>query len=91
LELNNIIDKKLPASRPSFSHGEIVVAGEVYDVYYRNIIECIRELFGNSEFDEELILKPERHYEDASMDKDKRLYHDMHTGRWWWDTQVSAQ
>jgi len=28
------------------------------------------------------------HYLDA--DQTIRLYHDMHTGKWWWETQVSA-
>jgi hypothetical protein len=32
------------------------------------------------------VFKPERHYADA--DKTVRLFHDMHTGRWWWGTQV---
>jgi hypothetical protein len=29
---------------------------------------------------------PERHYADE--DETVRLFHDMHTGKWWWDTQV---
>ncbi|KAF7373988.1 hypothetical protein MSAN_00611700 [Mycena sanguinolenta] len=33
-----------------------------------------------------LVFAPERHYADA--DKTVRLYHDLHTGKWWWATQV---
>jgi hypothetical protein len=31
---------------------------------------------------------PERHY----IDKEKkiRMYHNMHTGKWWWSTQAST-
>jgi hypothetical protein len=86
-ELNNIIDKKLPAERPPFMRSEIHVAGQAYDIYHRDIIQCIRTLFGSKDFDPVLALAPERHYEDAT--KTNRYYDDMHTGRWWWDTQVS--
>ncbi|KAJ3560355.1 hypothetical protein NP233_g10889 [Leucocoprinus birnbaumii] len=30
---------------------------------------------------------PERHYADE--DKTVWMYHDMHTGKWWWNTQVA--
>ncbi|KAJ6611025.1 hypothetical protein B0H10DRAFT_2193152 [Mycena sp. CBHHK59/15] len=32
---------------------------------------------------------PERHY--ADKDETIRLYHNMHTGKWWWTTQPSRQ
>jgi hypothetical protein len=63
------------------------IADREFDVYYRDVIACVRALFGDPEFDSVLVLKPERHYQDAS--EKIRIYHDMHTGRWWWDTQVS--
>ena len=65
---------------------ELRVDGKSYDIYYRDVVECIRALFGDSDFDSELLLAPERHYEDASMNN--HAYHDMNTGCWWWDTQV---
>ncbi|KAI0037826.1 hypothetical protein FA95DRAFT_1506445, partial [Auriscalpium vulgare] len=89
LELNQIVDKKLPAGRPSFKREEIVVAGEAFDVYFRDIIECVKALYGDAEFAPYLIFKPERHYED--QDETRRLFHDMHTGRWWWDVQVQLE
>jgi hypothetical protein len=84
-ELNKIIDS-LP-SRPKFHRDEIQVAGEVFEVYHRDIIECIKALFGDPEFTDHLIFAPEKH----SIQKENdvlRVYHEMHTGRWWWETQV---
>lgn len=83
-ELNKIIDN-LPG-RPKFCRDEIIVAGEVFDVYYRDILGCIKALFGDAELAPNLIFCPERHYLDE--DKTIRLYGDMHTGKWWWATQV---
>ncbi|KAF7358764.1 hypothetical protein MSAN_01215400 [Mycena sanguinolenta] len=64
-ELNEIIDKNLPTSRPPFQREEVVVAGEAFDVYFRDIIEY--------------------------ADKTVRLYHDLHTGKWWWATQKTLE
>lgn len=84
-ELNAIIDEHLPG-RPSFQHEEIVIGGEAFDVYFRDIIACIRILYGDPEFAPYIVLLPERHYTDK--EKTTRLYHDMHRGKWWWSTQA---
>ncbi|KIL59617.1 hypothetical protein M378DRAFT_14733 [Amanita muscaria Koide BX008] len=86
-ELNKFIDGKLPG-RPPFEHQEILVGGEVCDVYFRDIIACIHALFGDPDFAPYLVVAPERHYTDES--KEERMYHDMHAGRWWWSTQQSV-
>ncbi|KAG1847789.1 hypothetical protein C8R48DRAFT_615382 [Suillus tomentosus] len=83
-ELNKIIDKDLPG-RPKFKREQIIVAGEAFDIFYRDIVECIRSLYSDPDFADFLIFKPEHHYADE--DKTIRLFHDMHTGQWWWDTQ----
>ncbi|KAJ7750301.1 hypothetical protein B0H16DRAFT_1843496 [Mycena metata] len=83
-ELNNIIDSKIPG-RPKFKRKEVIVGGEAYDVYFRDILECVRALYGDPEFAAHLKVAPERHYADE--DQTIRLYHDMHTGKWWWATQ----
>lgn len=82
-ELNKIVDS-LPASLPKFKREEISVAGETY---FRDVLECLRSLFGDPEFVPHLVFLPERHYADS--DRTVRLFHDMHTGKWWWATQVS--
>ena len=85
-ELNKIIDEDLPGTLPKFRCKSTPVLGESVDLYYRPIMECIQALLGNVEFANELVFSPERHYSDE--DCTIRVYHDMHTGKWWWDTQV---
>ncbi|KAJ6533473.1 hypothetical protein B0H19DRAFT_1213945 [Mycena capillaripes] len=88
-ELNQIIDHELPEGRPTFSRQEIVVGGEAFDVYFRPVVDCIKALYGDPEFAQDLIFMPERHYTDA--DKTIRFYHDMHTAEWWWQTQKAIE
>ncbi|KAG1797194.1 hypothetical protein EV424DRAFT_1304426, partial [Suillus variegatus] len=88
-ELNNIIDKKLPTGRPQFRRQEVVVAGEAFDVYFRDVVECVKALYEDPEFAPYLVFVPERH--SADQDKTMRLYHDMHTGKWWWRTQKEIE
>lgn len=65
------------------------MGGEVCDVFFRDILECIKALYGDPELAQYMTFAPERHYTDENMDV--RLYHDMHTAKWWWATQVSDQ
>ncbi|KAI0673079.1 hypothetical protein C8Q78DRAFT_970055 [Trametes maxima] len=88
-ELNAIIDKYLSSERPRFTRREIVVGGEAFEVFYRDVIACIRALFGDPEFSGILVFAPERHYTDDS--RKMRVYFDMHTGKWWWDTQRAIE
>jgi len=85
-ELNNVIDNQLP-SRPRFKQHEVVVAGEAFELYVRDIVECLKALWGDPEFATYLSFQPERHYADA--DHTVCMYHDMHTGKWWWAMQVN--
>ena len=64
-----------------------MVGSEVCEVYYRDVMECIKSLFGDPAFTPYLHFAPEKHYTDDT--EDTRMYHDMHTGKWWWSTQVS--
>ncbi|KAJ7136421.1 hypothetical protein C8R43DRAFT_1089450 [Mycena crocata] len=75
--------------RPKFERSEVVVGGEAFDLYSRNIIDCVRALFGDTDFAPYLFVVPERHYADAN--KTIRLYHNMHTGKWWWSTQKQIE
>ncbi|KAJ7504642.1 hypothetical protein B0H11DRAFT_1709428 [Mycena galericulata] len=87
-QLNAILDNKLPG-RPKFHCSEVVVDGDVFNLYSCDIIECVRALYGDSDFAPYLFVAPERHY----IDKDKtiRMYHNMHTGKWWWATQAAVE
>ncbi|THU96048.1 hypothetical protein K435DRAFT_665236 [Dendrothele bispora CBS 962.96] len=88
-ELNKIIDQEIPIQRPCFTRTEVVVAGEAFDLYKRDILECIRALYSSPEHAQYLCVVPERHYSDANMTC--RLYHDIHTGKWWWNTQKAVE
>ncbi|KAG2339926.1 hypothetical protein BDR05DRAFT_977595 [Suillus weaverae] len=88
-ELNNIIDKKLPTGHLQFCRQEVVVAGEAFDVYFQDVVECVKALYEDLEFAPYLVFIPERHY--ADKDKTMWLYHDMHTGKWWWHTQKEIE
>ncbi|THV04071.1 hypothetical protein K435DRAFT_650090 [Dendrothele bispora CBS 962.96] len=83
-ELNKIIDIHLP-NRPQFQRQEVVVQGQVFEVYFRDILQCVRALYGDADFAPYLKFAPERHFKDPSCTE--QLYHDMHTGQWWWSTQ----
>ncbi len=84
-ELNQLIDERLP-SWPKFERHDIVIEGETFQVYFWNIMDCITLLYGNPEFAPHLVFAPERHY--SNKDKTHCIYHNMYTGRWWWETQV---
>ncbi|KAG2140475.1 uncharacterized protein EDB93DRAFT_1241851 [Suillus bovinus] len=79
-ELNKIIDKDLPG-RPKFLHEQIIVTGEAFDVFYRDIIEYIKALYSDPDFADFLVFSPERHY----ADKDQTIY------KWWWDINISKE
>lgn len=85
-ELNQIIDKKLPNGLPRFIREEVTIAGQKYEFYHRDIIQCVRVLYGNPELTPFLAHAPEKHY--TSPDKKTRIYSEMNTGKWWWNLQV---
>ena len=87
-ELDVIIDRELPG-RPHFQHHVITVGSKACEVFYQDVVECIRSLFRDPNFTLYLRLAPEKHYTDNT--KDTQMYHNLHTGRWWWATQVSPQ
>ncbi|EJF59254.1 hypothetical protein DICSQDRAFT_65323 [Dichomitus squalens LYAD-421 SS1] len=88
-QLHDIFDNSLPSRRPSFKYHEAHVMGEAFEMYARDIMECIEALYGDPEHVHYLCFAPERHYADA--DHKVRLYHDMHTGQWWWSIQETLE
>jgi hypothetical protein len=86
-ELNAIIDR-LPG-RSTFQCKLVKIGEETLEFYYRDIVECIRLLYGNPSFAQDLAFVPERHY--TSHERNCRVYNEMHTGDWWWSVQVSIQ
>jgi hypothetical protein len=85
-ELNKVIDTQLPC-RPRFRPHDVTIGGETVTMYSRNIIECIKALYSSPEFAPFMKYRPERHYD--KVNGHERHYHDMHTGDWWWEMQVT--
>ncbi|MCJ1470390.1 hypothetical protein MMC07_009035 [Pseudocyphellaria aurata] len=52
-------------------------------VQYGNVINAIKFLLGHFPFALDLVYSPIRQYNDDN----KRVYTEMHTGDWWWNTQ----
>ena len=84
-ELNGFIDHKLPG-RPPFRCKVVLIGQERLEFYCRDVLECIRSLFGDAQYAEDLVFAPERHY--TSHERKSRLYHEMYTCDWWWTIQV---
>ena len=76
----------MPNRRPTFRRHEVTLGGEGFEVYYRDVIESVKALFGDALFSPHLIFVPELHFTDE--DRETQIFHDMHTARWWWYTQV---
>lgn len=83
--MNQILDHELEG-RPSFQRKEVKVGDEVLEFYSRDVIQCIRALYGDPQFAEHLVFAPERHY--TSQERSCRVYNEIHTGDWWWTVQV---
>jgi hypothetical protein len=84
-KLNQIIDTALPG-RPPFECRSVVIGDETLELHFRNILECVRSLYGDPEFAQDLAVTPERHY--ADQEQTTRIYSEMNTGDWWWAVQV---
>ncbi|KAI9435011.1 hypothetical protein F5148DRAFT_1294986 [Russula earlei] len=87
-QLNRIIDEHLPG-RPAFHHHEVIVAGEAFEFFSHNVIECLTALWGDVDFAEHLIMEPECHYVDT--DKTIHCFFNMQTGKWGWCTQKELE
>ncbi|KAI0043223.1 hypothetical protein FA95DRAFT_1498903 [Auriscalpium vulgare] len=87
-QLNKIIDEQLPG-RPTFKRQEVQIGGETFEVYFRDIIPCIRALYGDPEYAKDLLFVPERHYTDDT--RSNREYDEMNTGDFWWSVQMSLE
>jgi hypothetical protein len=85
-ELNNIIDKRLLDGLPSFQCKELHIGNERLNFYCRDTLECIRTLYGDAAFVQELSFAPVQLYSDA--EHTCRVVNEMHTGDWWWSLQV---
>jgi hypothetical protein len=48
--------------RPPFKCQDIRIGGETLQFHFRDILDCIRGIYGDPEFVRDLVFAPERHY-----------------------------
>ena len=60
---------------------------EEVELWMRDPLECIEELLSNPAFKDHVRYAPEKVYTDDVGGT--RIYDEMWTGEWWFDTQVS--
>ncbi|TFY52981.1 hypothetical protein EVG20_g10318 [Dentipellis fragilis] len=62
-------------------------AGTVsHPLCFRDPVACISALYGNIDFIEHMAFEPVQEFSDD--EKSNRMYNEMHTGDWWWNTQA---
>ena len=59
---------------------------QTVELWRRDAMEVIRELLGNADFDGSMVYAPERVFADEGGKE--RIYDEMWTADWWWETQV---
>ena len=59
---------------------------EKLELWRQDPVECVRELLGNPTLKDHIKYAPEQVYEDDEMKS--RVFDEMWTVDWWWDTQV---
>jgi len=52
--------------------------------YYWNALDSVRYLVRQVAYRSDMVYAPIREYDSSG----ERLYSEMHTADWWWDTQV---
>jgi hypothetical protein len=55
-------------------------------VFYRDIVHCVEYLLAQTAYREDIVYRPVREYDGSG----ERVYSEMHTADWWWETQVSS-
>ena len=66
-ELNLLIDHNIHGHRPSFKTHDIIVGNDVITLHARDILDCVKALYGDPEFAAFLKFKPERHYQVGAV------------------------
>lgn len=60
---------------------------EKHMIQFRDPLEAIRTLLGNPAHARDIVYKPKKVFSDGT--KEKRVYSEMWTGKWWHSIQVS--
>ena len=87
--LHKILDTKIP-SRASWKHKHFAFSDhpdQQHLIQYRDPIEAIKSLLGNSAHADQMVFKPKHIYSSKNSPRN-RIYSEMWTGRWWHAIQV---
>ncbi|KAJ7646426.1 hypothetical protein DFH06DRAFT_926842, partial [Mycena polygramma] len=60
---------------------------EQSELWFRDPVECVRELIGNPAFSHAMRYAPEQLYEDSEGTNE--IVNEIWTASWWWEIQVS--
>lgn len=60
---------------------------EDLELWLRDPVDAVKDLIGNPALREHMTYAPQKLFED--MAKEARVWEEMHTADWWWETQVS--
>ena len=77
-EMNDYLGKS------SWRHSEVEIGGQMVPYYYRDPLTIVRFLLGQRAFRNCLVYAPVMEYNESG----ERMYGEMHTADWWWETQV---
>lgn len=82
---------RMHGGAPSWQDGEIEIVENIKpssttSFYYRNVVDCAHYLLRQPCYTEDMIFAPVREYDGDGH----RMFSEMHTASWWWDTQVRA-
>jgi hypothetical protein len=61
---------------------------ENVQLWLRDPVKCVRELFSNPAYKDKICYKPQKVYVDES--KKEQVYSEMWMGKWWWRMQVGV-
>lgn len=61
---------------------------EELEVWMRDPVECVKELMKNPTFRDHMAYMAERVYGTKDAKESSRIFDEMWTANWWWETQV---
>ncbi|VDB94448.1 unnamed protein product [Peniophora sp. CBMAI 1063] len=92
-QLHKIMDEELPR-RPDFLRHTYELGGEKLEMYARDSLEVLRDLYSRPDFASAMVYAPVKHFTvvtTATGVIEERAYSDMHTARWWWRLQDTLE
>ena len=65
-------------------NGDGTMVMEKVELWHRDPVECIKELFADPAFQDKCQYKPRKVFTNTS--KTEQVYGEMWMGKWWWKT-----